>query len=96
MAVAKTGSLSIADLGCGDAARESLASFDSWVSSSGMLASDGELGRAEVSVGVRKAWFNLGVLLRFMRLMARATPLNILVGVFGVLGRSNSSADLGS
>lgn len=59
--------------------------------SSGMLPFDGDLGNVKFSLdGARNAWLSLGTLRLFMRLMALATPLNILVGVLGVLGRSSS------
>lgn len=59
--------------------------------SSGMLPLEGDLGNVKFSLdGAKYAWFNLGTLRLFMRLMALATPLNIFVGVLGVLGRSSS------
>lgn len=39
-------------------------------------------------------WFSLGTLRFFNRLSVLATPLNIAVGVFGVLGRSSSSSSV--
>lgn len=69
------------------------------VGSSGMLWWDGELGIATCSLdGARNDWFNLGALRLFIKLIALATPLNILVGVLavGVFGRSSSVACLDS
>lgn len=93
--------------GGGGTANSEVSSIASWPISCGashsgsprMLRFDGDVARGICSCEVddRNAWFILGVLRLFIRLNVLATPLNILVGVLGVFGRSSScSASLGS